>query len=162
MASWTLALSAALFISGIVFIVAAARTREPAPAAAAPAAVATTPVASVRQIMIGVTIPAATAVYDSVGTVISARGIEETAPRNDEEWAQLATHAAMLAESGNMMMVPGRAIDTGDWMKMSNDMVAAAQAAVKAAEAKSTEGILDAGSKINTTCDNCHARYQRQ
>jgi hypothetical protein len=162
MVSWMLAVGAALFISGIAFIVAAARMREPPAAAAAAPVAATTPVATVRQIMLGVTIPAATAVYESVGTVISARGIEETAPRNDEEWAQLATHAAMLAESGNLLMMPGRAIDTGDWVKMSSEMVAAAQAAVTAAEAKSTEGILDAGSKINTTCDNCHARYQRQ
>jgi cytochrome c556 len=33
--------------------------------------------------------------------------------------------------------------------------------ALKAAEAKDKDGIVDAGGDLNTTCDNCHARYQR-
>ena len=37
-----------------------------------------------------------------------------------------------------------------------------AEWAIKAAEAHDKEGILDAGSAINETCDACHAKYQRQ
>jgi hypothetical protein len=159
--SWILAVSAALFISGIAFIVAGAREREGGTSAAA-AAIETAPVASVRQIMIGTTLPTATAIYNAVGYVSSARGVEETEPRTDEEWATLGAHAASLAESGNLMLTGNRAVDSGDWVAMTRAMIAAAQKAMKAADAKSKEGILEAGSEINTTCDNCHAKYLRQ
>jgi hypothetical protein len=155
-----LAISAARFISGIAFVIAGARTGRAAPPPTA--VVETTPVASIAQIMNAITAPAATAVYAAVGTVVSARGIEETAPRNDEEWALLASRAAALAESGNLLLLDGRAIDRGDWVTMTRAMIEWADKAVTAAEAKSASGILEAGSEINTTCDNCHAKYQRQ
>lgn len=158
--SWSLAVSAALFISGIAFIIAAARS-TPEAAETAPV-VQTSPVASIKHIMNGVTGPAANVIYGSVGSVISARGIEETAPKNDEEWAVVANNAAMVAESGNLLMMPGRAIDNGDWMKFAQEMVKQATAALKAAEAQDKDGILTAGGYLNLTCDECHARYQRQ
>ena len=55
-----------------------------------------------------------------------------------------------------------RAVDNGDWTTLSRQLIDAANTALKAAEAKSAEGILDSGSAINDTCDNCHAKYQRQ
>jgi len=124
---WLFVVSVALFVSGIGFVVAGARTTRLAPAADVPV---TTPVASIKQIMNGIVAPAATVVYNAVGTFVSAEGVKEVAPQNDEEWAAVGTSAATPA--------------------------------LKAAEAKSTEGILAAGSEINDTCDNCHAKYQRQ
>jgi hypothetical protein len=67
----------------------------------------------------------------------------------------------MLAESGNLLLLDGRAVDRGDWVTMTKAMIEGADKALKAAEAKSTEGILEAGSEINITCDDCHAKYQR-
>jgi hypothetical protein len=85
---WLFVISVALFVSGIGFVVAAARTsRDVAPEAEGPTPVA---VASISQVMTGITNPAAQAVYSSVGTVINAEGVKETAPQNDEEWAALA------------------------------------------------------------------------
>jgi cytochrome c556 len=52
-------------------------------------------------------------------------------------------------------------VDNGDWVKMTRAFIDASTEAVKAAEAKSTEGILSAGSNINETCDACHERYQQ-
>jgi hypothetical protein len=121
-----------------------------------------TPVATIKQIMGGITGPSAAAVYNSVATVISVDGIKETAPQNDQEWTALANQAAALVESGNLLLVPGRAIDSGDWVKMTQDFIEKSKLAIKAAEEKSTEGILASGSEINMTCDNCHAKYQRQ
>ena len=158
---WLFVVGVLLFITGIGFVIAGAREARSA-APAVEAAPSTTPVASVKQIMAAITGPAATTVYNSVGTVVSVQGIKETAPQNDEEWAALASTAAALAESGNLLLTPGRAIDNGDWVKMTQDFVEKSKLAIKAAEEKSTEGILSAGSEINETCDNCHERYQRQ
>jgi len=158
---WLFVVGVLLFITGIGFVIAAAREgRSGVPAAEAAPAIM--PVATIKQIMGGITAPAAAAVYNSVGTVISAEGIKDTAPQNDAEWAALANQAAALVESGNLLLVPGRAIDNGDWVKMTQDFIEKSTLAIKAAEDKSTEGILAAGSDINATCDNCHGRYQRQ
>jgi hypothetical protein len=160
---WLFVVSVALFISGIAFVIAGERTaRAATPAAAAAAAPDVTPVATVKQIMIGITNPAAFVVYEAVGTKSSAKGIEEIAPQNDEEWAKVGSAGAAVVESGNLMLMGNRAIDKGDWVKMTNDMIEQGKKAMKAAEAKDKDGIVAAGGDLNTTCDNCHARYSRQ
>ena len=158
---WLFVVGVLLFITGIGFVIAGAREARSA-GPAAEAAPVVTPVASVKQIMAAITGPAAAAVYNSVGTVVSVDGIKETAPQNDEEWAALGNQAAALVESGNLLLVPGRAIDNGDWVKMTQDFIEKSKVAMKAADSKSTDAVLSAGSDLNVTCDNCHARYQRQ
>jgi hypothetical protein len=157
---WLFVVSVALFIGGIAFVIAGARTARSAPPAEV--AAAGTPVASVRQIMTGIVAPAATVVYEAVATTVTAAGTEETRPQNDAEWARVADSAAALAESGNLLLLSGRAVDQGDWATISRALTEAATVALKAAEAKDADGILYAGSAINDTCDNCHAKYQRQ
>jgi hypothetical protein len=159
---WLFGISVALFISGIGFVIAGERTaRAATPAAAGGPAVDTAPVATIKQIMIGITNPAAFAVYEAVGTKSSAAGVEEIAPQNDEEWAKVGSAGAAVVESGNLMLMGDRAIDKGDWVKMTRDMMEQGKAAMKAAEAKDKDKIVEAGGELNTTCDNCHARYQR-
>ena len=159
---WLFGISVALFISGIGFVIAGERTaRAATPASAAAAPVDTAPVATIKQIMIGITNPAAFAVYEAVGTKSSAAGVEEIAPQSDEEWAKVGSAAAAVVESGNLMLMGSRAIDKGDWVKMTRDMMEQGKAAMKAAEAKDKDKIVEAGGELNTTCDNCHERYQR-
>jgi hypothetical protein len=158
---WLFVISAALFISGIAFIIAGARTAQ----AAAPAeaqAPAITPVASVKQIMAGIVSPAATAVFDSVGTVVDATGIHEKAPSTDTEWAALGASAAALVESGNLLVMGDRAVDRGDWVKMSKALGDAGLLVLKATDAKDAMGVLAAGETLNASCDGCHQRYQRE
>ena len=158
---WLFIVSMALFVSGIGFVIAGERTARTATPAAAGPAVDTAPVATIKQIMIGITNPAAFAVYEAVGTKSSAAGVEEIAPQNDEEWAKVGSAGAAVVESGNLMLMGDRAIDKGDWVKMTRDMMEQGKAAMKAAEAKDKDKIVEAGGELNTTCDNCHARYQR-
>ena len=158
--NWLFGISAALFISGIAFVIAAgrmARTIEPIDAAPVTMAVATT-----AQIMNGITGPAANVIYNAVGTVVGTDGVKEIAPQNDQEWAVIGNSAAALIESGNLLLLGNRAIDQGDWVKMTRAMMDKGQLALKAARDHDVEGILIAGGDINETCDNCHARYQRQ
>lgn len=157
---WLFGISVALFVSGIAFIIAGERTARAATPAAA-AAPETTPVATIKQIMIGITNPGAFVVYEAVGTKSTAAGVEEIAPQNDEEWAKVGSAAAAVVESGNLMLTGSRAIDKGDWVKMTRDMMDQGKKAMAAAEAKDKDKIVEAGGELNTTCDNCHARYQR-
>jgi hypothetical protein len=147
-----------LFVSGIGFTIAGARAARLAPVVEAPI---TTPVATVKQIMKGIVAPAATVVFNSVSTTVSFRGTEETFPRNDAEWEAVGTSAAALIESGNLLLMGTRAIDKGEWVKMSQAMIEAGKLALKATQDKSTEGVLAAGERVNVSCDACHRRYQR-
>ena len=151
---------ALLFVCGLGFVVVGAREARRAPAAAA--APALKAIATTKQLMSGVIDPGATAVFDSVSTSATEQGIVEVAPKDDAEWALLGSKAAGIAEAGNLLMGGGRAIDQGDWIKMSQAMVTAAVQTVKAAEMKNKDGVLDAGSALNLSCDNCHMRYRRQ
>ena len=159
---WLFVISVALFISGIGFVIAGERTARAATPATVATAVETAPVASIKQIMIGITNPAAMVVYEAVGTKSTAAGIEEIAPKTDEEWAKVGSAAAAVIESGNLMLMGSRAIDKGDWVKMTHAMMDQGKAAMKAVEAKDKDKIVEAGGELNTTCDNCHARYSRE
>lgn len=160
--NWLFVVSVALFISGIGFVIASARTaRSAGSAAPVEAAVTTTPVATVKQIMATITAPSAGVIYGSVSTTVTAAGITEIAPQNDDEWAALGSSAAVLAESANLLMADSRAIDKGDWIKFSQQLVDTSKLALKAANEKSIDGILEAGGPINDTCESCHAKYAR-
>src|SRR5687767_2870314 len=110
--------SVLLFISGIGFVIASGRTARAAPPteAASPAA---PPVATVKHVMQGITMPAAATIWDSVSTVVDATGVHENQPRTDEEWAIVEANGAVLVESANMMLAESRAIDRGDWVKFA-------------------------------------------
>ena len=160
---WLFAVSSALFISGIAFIIAGERTaRAATPAAATAEAIETAPVATIKQIMIGITNPSAYVIYEAVGTKNTAKGIEEIAPQTDEDWAKVESAGAAVVESGNLILTGNRAIDKGDWVKMTHDMMDKATLAMAAAKAKNKDKIIETGGDLNTTCDNCHAKYSRE
>lgn len=152
--------SAALFVTGIGFVIAGARERGQVEPVEKPA-VTITPVASVKQIMAAITMPAANAVWSSVSTIVDIDGIHEQVPRTDDEWAAVGSSAAALIESANLLMVEGRAVDNGDWMTFAKQMFDTSTRALKGAESKNADEILSAGEVINESCDNCHQRYLR-
>lgn len=156
--------SVLLFVCGIGFIVAAERTRRTVtPAEAAPAEVrAAPPVANVRQLMTGLIQPAADHVWESVSVTVTLEGTNEKQPRTDEEWAQVATNAALLVESATLLLQGNRAIDGGDWVTYAREMATASQEALKAAESKNVQGLFDVGETIYRSCTDCHAKYLRQ
>ena len=156
---WLFIVGVALFVSGIGFVVAGARAARRAPATET--AVTMVPVASVKQIMKGIVGPAANTVFDSVVISVSLKGTEEKAPRTDEEWEAVGNSAAALIESGNLLLMGSRAVDQGDWVKMSQAMIAAGKVALRATQARSADQVLAAGEAVNASCDNCHRKYQR-
>ena len=155
---WFFLVGVLLYVAGIGFAIAGARAARLAPAVEAPL---TSPVASVRQIMKGIVAPAATVVFNSVSTTVSFRGTEEKFPRTDAEWEEVGNSAAALIESGNLLLMGSRAVDKGEWVKMSEAMIEAGKVALKATQDKNTEGVLAAGEQVNMSCDACHRRYQR-
>ena len=156
---WFFLVGVLLYVAGIGFAIAGARAAREAPSV--DAAPQTVPIASVKQIMKGIVSPAAMTVFSSVSTTVSIKGIEERQPRTDDEWEMVGNAAAALIESGNLLMMGTRTIDKGDWVKMAQALIDAGRKTLNAVKEKSPESVLESGEAVNTSCDNCHRRYQR-
>lgn len=134
--------------------------KAPAPAAAPPPAqthfVATT---DMKQLMAWIIDPSADVVWGAVGTVITEQGREEFAPQTDEEWAAIRNAAATVAEAGNLLMMPGRAVNQDDWIEKSRALIDTATVVIRAAEVKDADTLFTAGSDMYLACSACHAGY---
>jgi hypothetical protein len=138
-----------LFPTGAVLLFAIACAPQPA----------FKPVASVKQLMEATISPCAESIFEAVGTIVSAAGVEEIAPKNEQEWAAVRNQALTLAESGNLLMMSSRAKDKGEWIRMSQALVDAGVVALKAAQAKNAAALFDAGAQVYAVCEQCHSRY---
>jgi hypothetical protein len=118
-----------------------------------------TPAGDVMYTMQWVLDPAADHIWDSAGTIITAAGSRELAPTTDEGWLAVQHSAAVVAETGNLLMMPGRARDDGDWRDISLGLVAAGLSAQAAAEAHDSDALFDAGGQIYRVCTSCHSAY---
>jgi len=86
--------------------------------------------------------------------------IESRAPKTDAEWTVLEGQALMVAESANLLMLPGRARDQKQWMADAKLMLDAGAAAVKAAKGKNVEAIVALGDQLMESCTSCHKNYR--
>jgi len=114
------------------------------------------PVATVEQIMEASVEPASNAVFDAAAWV---NGVQVGGPKTDDEWKMVQANALMLAETGNLLLMGPRLKDQAGWVSRTRAMMDAANEAAKAAEAKNTEAIFDAGTKIYQACTGCHLQY---
>lgn len=130
-----------------------------ASAACGPAPPPYKPVADVKRLMQGVVDPSADFVWQSVAIIFTKDHMEERRPRTDKEWDAVRGHAMTLAEAGNLLMMPGRAKDGGDWMKFAQELVDVSAAALRATEAKDADRLLDVGGPIDEVCERCHKKY---
>ena len=117
------------------------------------------PVASNLDLMESLIGHMATDVFASVGTIIDETGTHEIAPQDDEAWEEVQFAAMGLAETGNLLMFPTRAMDQEDWLTLSQQLVDRSVEAAKAAEAKDAAALLDAGGRIYEVCTACHMKY---
>jgi hypothetical protein len=140
-----------LTIGSLVALVACARE----PQAARPQYEA---VADVRQTMELIIDPAADLVWDSAGTVITDTGEQDLAPATPEAWAGVEAAAAVLAESGNLLLMPGRSAGPG-WDLHARDLISAGKLAMTAARQQDADALFDAGGRIYEVCLACHEQY---
>ncbi len=119
------------------------------------------PVAEVSQIMKATVGPSSDIVFGAVEIDLDATGTHERKPETDAQWEQVRNSAITLMETGNLLMMPGRARDGGVWIKQSRALIEAGAMAAKAAETKNARALLDAGHLIDLSCDACHSRYMK-
>lgn len=151
-------------ISIVALAVALCSCQSETPAPAAPPASASTAaefqeVADVKQLMNWIMEPSADVIWDSVGTIITEEGEQNLRPETDEEWTAIRDAAAVVAESGNLLLTPGRMRDSGDWMKHAHELTKKAQDVIAAAEAKDVDSLFTAGGDVYLVCSACHSQY---
>lgn len=113
----------------------------------------------VKHIMQWVLDPAADLIWDSAGSIITAEGTEELAPTTEEGWLAVQHSAVVVAETANLLIMPGRARDDQDWQEISLAMVDVGMRARAAAEAKDSDALFEAGGELYRVCVSCHSRY---
>src|SRR2546425_3291913 len=156
---------------GSLLLVGACRAQQPADYR---------PTATVKDIMDSIVDPSADALWDSVGTTISAAGTEQRAPHTDEEWANLRRRTVQLIEATNLLLIPGRHVarpgekaedpkiqlapeqiealineDRQAWTRRAHGLHDAAVGAQKAIEARDAEALLDAGGVVAKAGGKC-------
>ncbi len=128
---------------------AAGASAEGSAAGSTSGSAAMTPVATVTEVMKAIVIPASNAVFKAAATP----------PADELGWMAAREQALAVAESSNLLLMAGRAPDTGDWTTLSVAQRDAALAAVKAIDAKDGDGLSAASDALYGTCDNCHQKY---
>ncbi len=118
-----------------------------------------TPVANLQELMATVVDPAADFYWDAVGWIIDENGTEEIRPQSPEEWDLVRNAAFVVAESGNLMMMQGRAIPEETFTTYAQAMVDVGRKAIEVAEARDEMAVFDVGAEMYAVCTGCHATY---
>ncbi len=106
--------------------------------------------------------PAAQKIWMSAGSVITVDGETLLHPTTDEGWAEVAYAAAVVSESGNLLMIPARTPPTGDWVEYSQGLVVTGQSVLAAAQAKDPDALFETGGHLYNVCVACHQIYLRE
>lgn len=139
---------------------------------------------TIKDLMLNVIDTNADVVWLSVTTVASDKGLVETRPRTDEEWARVKAGAMTLAEAANLLMIPGRrtarpgeksevpgvelepeemdvliAKERGKFNDHAKALYNAAMIAAQAAEKKDADKIFEIGESIELACEGCHRTF---
>jgi cytochrome c556 len=139
---------------------------------------------SIEEIMESTVMPAAQIIWDSVAVDVTEKGTIEKGPLTDEDWEKLRETAVTLAESTNLLVVPGRraapagaksenpdselepeqiqalmAKNRPAWVAHAHVLHEAAMEALRAIDARKLDAITDAGGTIDAACEGCHLQF---
>ncbi|MGE3957194.1 MAG: hypothetical protein AB7H96_10790 [Vicinamibacterales bacterium] len=126
---------------------------------AAPQPVPFKAVAETKDIMEMVMERQADIVWGATGTIVTAEGVEERRPKSEEDWVAVKAAAVNLTETGNLLLMPGRAQDGDEWPRRVEAMMAQGQKMIAAIDRKDTQAMFDVGSDLYDTCTSCHMHY---
>jgi len=190
---------AALTAAAIIGLLGGCQEKIAPQAAQAPAAVpppapaahlsstALKPVAGISDIMALEVDPAADALWDSVGTVVSRSGTKINHPTTDKQWNELRGRAVMLIEAANLLLMDGRRVaregvqrieDQGtpgnlsaeqsqqliddnrsSFAAFATTMRTVGVAMLKAIDAKNPNDLMEAGAALDEVCEGCHLKF---
>src|SRR5688500_17857086 len=144
-----------------------------APAPAAPQAQA---YANLAQLMQAIPFPASNIIFDTQTTDPGAAAKETADPAGAGAtaqfsgvyggWLAVENAARALQETSNLLMVPGRTCQNGkpvpndqeDFRKWAANLADAGAAALKAAQSKNLDAMVDVSGTVSDACAMCHEK----
>jgi hypothetical protein len=142
------------------------------------------PTATVKDLMQSLIDVNADVVWLAVTAESTSKGLIETKPKTDEEWAKVRHGAIALSEAANLLMIPGRRVarpgeksevpgielepeemdaliakDRAAWNRRATALHDAALQTLTAIDAKNAEKVFELGATIEETCEGCHRHY---
>lgn len=115
------------------------------------ASVSQVPVGTMSELMVKIIYPTSDAVF-----YITTR-----TPQDAVGWADLEGKTLMLAEAGNLLMLPAHRRDDDRWLTDARLMRDAGAAAYKAAKARDVKALEDVNESLYQSCVTCHQHYRR-
>jgi hypothetical protein len=146
-------------------------------AAPAPAAYTARPHANLAQMMRAIPFPASNIIFDAQTEDPGAQqkesggaGASATSQYSNVYggWQAVENAALALSETANLIMIPGRMCENGrpvpldreDFRKYAENLVAAGQAAYKAAQSKNLDQMVEVAGTVSEACAMCHEVYR--
>jgi len=141
------------------------------------------PVVSIRELMQNIVDPLSDNIFEAVAVDISAKGVVESKPTTDEDWARVKQGAVALAEATNLLMIPRRVAPTNDnvaknagelppdevekriradrakWLTHVNGLRIEAEKVFDIVEKRDVDGLFNVGADIDKACETCHLEY---
>ena len=107
--------------------------------------------------------PAADVIWGSAGWVVTAEGTQDLTPTTDEGWDRVRHSAAVIAESGNLLLMPHLAPETDSqaWVEFSRGMTRVAKDTLAAVDARDSDALFETGGHLYNVCLACHQVYAR-
>ncbi len=103
-------------------------------------------VGSMQELMTGIIQPTSDAVFY----------VSRTPPQSDADWLDMERQTLMLAESANLLLIPGYREDGERWLTDVEKMRVAAEAALKAAKDRDMDTLIDLNNDLYMSCESCH------
>ncbi len=117
------------------------------------------PAADLESLMVAVFEPSASRLANALAVTLDERGEERVEPLGEEDWISLRNAAVVLAESPNLLLMPERIRDRGEWVRAVLAQVEVGEAALAAVESRDVEQLSELGERIYSVCSDCHQKY---
>lgn len=115
---------------------------------------------AVNEIMGHMIDPGAFMYWKSTGEEVTEAGTRSLAPTTDEGWEKMVSGATIVAEAGNALQLPGRAVaPEADWNRYAQQLTAQALVARAAADKHDPKAVFEEGAKLYQVCVACHKQY---
>ncbi|MGA7811048.1 hypothetical protein [Bradyrhizobium sp.] len=102
--------------------------------------------------------PAAASIWKVDGVMIDDKGEHDLSPKSEDDWEQVVSGAATLAEATNALMIPGRGLDP-QWNRYVKKLADAADKAYRGAEAHDLKSVSEVSAQLDGVCAACHRHY---
>ena len=176
---WVLAFIGSTFVLSLClrFTFAQTAPRPAQPAQRGGAAASTQVYGNLAQVMRGILYPASNIIFfvqDKDPTAVKAEGDPATSVNplasSYGGWQAVENSGIAIAESANLLTIPGRKCANGkpvplqnaDWAKFVQGLREAGMTVYKAAQTKNQDKMLEAADVMTTACANCHDRYREK